>query len=108
MGEWLIAGGIIVGLATMIFVVSKPEGQVNGSVEALVAKLEADEDWQSHLNEHERKLLVNWARDELGDALRQRFTYVLGQMRTVNALFPLSDGWIAREATLRAILGLRE
>lgn len=81
---------------------------MNGSVDALVAKLAADESWQDHLDEHERKLVLNWVRKELEEALAQRFSHVLGWMQTVNATLPLSDGWVSRAETLKAILGLRE
>lgn len=104
----LIAGGVIVGLATLIFWASRPEGRVNGSVDALVQKLAADESWQDHLDEDERKVLLHWAREELEEALRQRFTHVIGQMRMVNATFPLSDGWISRAEALKALIGMRE
>jgi len=108
MGERMITAGIVVALATAIFWVSRPEGRMNGSVDALVAKLAADESWQDHMDERERKILLNWAHEDMTEALGQRFTHVLGRMRTVNATFPISDGWVSRAEALKAIVGLRE
>ncbi len=111
----LIAGGMIVGLATLIFWASRPEGRVSGSVDALVAKLAADESWQDHLEEPERKMLLHWAREEMEETLAQRFTHVIGQMRMANAtslkmdeLVHFSSGGFTRLEILKAIVGIRD
>ena len=108
MGEWLIAGWLIVGLATMIYAASKPEARVIRSVDALVAKLAADESWQDHLDEDERKMLLKWAREEMEEGLAFRFTHVFGQMRMANATLLIGEGRAARMEMLKAIVGMRE
>jgi len=112
MGEWLIAGWLIVGLATMIYAASKPEARVirsvDASVAALVAKLAADGSWQDHLDEDERKMLLKWAREEMEEGLAFRFTHVFGQMRMANATLLIGEGRAARMEMLKAIVGMRE
>lgn len=76
------------------------------SVDALVARLCEDEAWQSNLDDPERALFLAWAREELIEAMRQRFTVVRGWLKTMNGLLPAGDGWIDRESAIRAILKL--